>query len=589
MMLRVDDAALVDSSKTAVTDASVGAAGAISLPPAWAAILQHLLRRGTLSPAALERAQRLAQKDGAALHVILTGLGLVSDSDLAQVISAELRLPRFSLDRLPALPLFADEISPEFLLSRFVLPLAVVEEALVVAAADPTDTASLAAIAAFSGLGVSPMVATVAEIEACVRQLYNSPIAITSAGAEIAALSEQTEKDAETLRELGSEAPVIRFVQSMMERAVASRASDVHIEPADGAVRLRFRIDGLLRDVEAPPFGLYAGIVSRVKIMARLNYAERRRPQDGRLRVVANGREYDFRVSILPATHGESVAIRVLDRHGVTLDFEQLGFTSAQHERLMTVLDRPSGMVLLAGPTGSGKTTTLYAALQRLNNPTRKILTVEDPVEYPLPGIVQMQVDPAVDVNFANVLRSFLRHDPDVIMVGEIRDAETARIAIQAALTGHLVVSTVHANSASATVTRLRDMGLEPYLIAATLNGVVSQRLVRRLCQACAEPYEPESSLATRLGLSRFGAGARLWRPRGCPACDGAGFRGRIVLAELLELDDALRDGVTREAQTSELERLAREQGFVPLAEDGLEKCVAGLTTLDEVARVTLA
>jgi general secretion pathway protein E len=463
------------------------------------------------------------------------------------------------------------------------VPLRVENGRVVVAMADPFDVFTRDAIAAAVGQPVSVAVAVPIDIESALDRLYPDA---ASTDAEAHHDDQPLEDDAERLKDLASEAPVIRLVNQIIGRAVETQASDIHFEPFADRMRLRYRYDGILHEAESPPVRLTAAIVSRIKIMAKLDIAERRLPQDGRLQLAVRGQEIDFRVSTIPSLHGEKVVLRVLDRHAVAFDFAKLGISPRVVEQLCHALELPNGIVLVTGPTGSGKTTTLYTGLLRLNSTVRNVLTVEDPIEYHLAGINQIQVKPQIDLNFANLLRSILRQDPDVIMVGEIRDLETAQIAVQAALTGHLVLSTVHTNSAAATITRLRDMGLEDYLITAVLRGVLAQRLVRRLCPECRQAQPAPKEMVERFDLDRFGHGAHtLWHPVGCPHCRGTGYRGRLAIAEFLTPDDAISRLIFARADHQEIERAAVAAGMVPLFDAGLHAALAGETTVEEVVR----
>jgi general secretion pathway protein E len=385
---------------------------------------------------------------------------------------------------------------------------------------------------------------------------------------------------------MASEAPVIRLVHDLVTRAVEVRASDIHIEPWADSVRVRYRIDGVLTPVETLPLSLRAAVTSRLKIMAHLNIAERRLPQDGRIRSTVRGKEIDVRVSTVPTMMGESVVLRILDRSSIQLDFAALGFGGARHEMFMNLLTQPNGIILVTGPTGSGKTTTLYTALSVLNKTESKLFTVEDPIEYQLAGINQLQVQPKIGLTFAHALRAILRQDPDIIMVGEIRDLETAQMAIQASLTGHLVLSTVHTNSAAATITRLMDMRVEDYLLASTLTGVLAQRLVRRLCGRCSEPAEAPSLVVERIaGQDRDLRGLRA--KVGCEVCRNTGYSGRTTISELLVMSNTVRQRMLQGASESVIEAAAIEGGMVTMFDDGLGKALRGETTIDEVLRVT--
>ena len=399
--------------------------------------------------------------------------------------------------------------------------------------------------------------------------------------------AEPAEEDAERLKDLASEAPVIRLVNQMIARAVETHASDIHLEPFPDRLRVRYRYDGVLHEVEPPPPRLQAAIISRIKIMARLDIAERRLPQDGRIKLTVRGHEIDFRVSTIPALYGEKVVLRVLDRTAVEFDYAKLGLPDEIRAGLERSLDLPNGMVLVTGPTGSGKTTTLYTGLLRLNTVVRNVVTVEDPIEYQLTGINQIQVKPQIGLNFASLLRSILRQDPDVIMIGEIRDLETVQIAVQAALTGHLVLSTLHTNSAAATMTRLRDMGLEDYLMTATLKAVLAQRLVRRLCPSCKTAEPASAGIIERFGLDRLAPSPEiiLHHPQGCPECRGTGFRGRRAIAELLVPNRAIDKLIFDGADDGAIERSAVEGGMRPIFDSGLLAVLEGDTTIEEVVR----
>ncbi len=556
------------------------------------ALAEHLIAEGKLERAALERARKLRAESGEPLASLLPKLGLVSDRDLAEAISDVLGLPLIGARAFPEAPLYAERLSPRFLREAQVLPVAEEAEGLVVAMADPLNGYAADAIRLVSGRELLLRVAPPGEIEAAIDRLY------AERGGGLGRLVEEVgeegdeglELDVERLKDLASEAPVIRLVNQMITRAVEQRASDIHIEPFENSLRVRYRVDGVLREVEAPPGRFRAAIVSRVKIMAKLNIAERRLPQDGRIKLAIRGTPIDLRVSTIPTMHGESVVMRVLDRTGVKLDFPSLGLGGHNLETYLGILERPHGIVLVTGPTGSGKTTTLYASLVRLNSPDKKILTVEDPIEYQLDGINQIQVKPGIGLTFAHVLRSILRQDPDIIMIGEIRDVETAEIAIQAALTGHLVLSTLHTNDAAGTITRLLDMGVEDYLLTSTLNGVTAQRLVRTLCPQCrvAAPAMPE--LVEQLGLDRYVAdrdSIELYHPVGCEQCSETGYFGRSSLTEILVVSDEIRRLILRRAEAMELHRAAVQEGMRTMYDDGMIKALAGLTTVEEVLRVT--
>jgi general secretion pathway protein E len=563
-------------------------------PGDFEALLGDLLvSRGSLERAGLERARRLSDSGGERLQVLLPKLGLVSERDLAEALAELLELRLVGSADFPEVPLLEDRLSPRFLRESHVLPIAEGPEGLVLAMADPLDRYALDALSLISGSEVSACVAEPSELEAAIERLYaqggGGLNRLVEEVGETAEEGVELDLDVERLKDLASEAPVIRLVNHLISKASEARASDVHIEAFENRLRARYRIDGVLVEVDPPPTRFRAAVVSRIKIMARLNIAERRLPQDGRIKLAIRGVPIDLRVSTIPTMHGEGVVLRILDRQGVKLDFAALGVVGRNLANYEEILSRPNGIFLVTGPTGSGKTTTLYAALVRLNSPDKKLLTVEDPIEYQLEGVNQIQVKPGINLTFANVLRSILRQDPDIIMIGEIRDLETAEIAVQAALTGHLVLSTLHTNDAAGTITRLLDMRVEDYLLTSTLAGVAAQRLVRRLCADCRAQERAMPELIEQLGLERFGAGseALLWRAVGCEQCNGTGYRGRTTVIETLVVDDEIRRLILRRAQAKELQQAALSAGMVSMYQDGMIKALAGETTVEEVLRVT--
>jgi general secretion pathway protein E len=550
-----------------------------------------LIERGKLDPRALDRAMRVRGGDQQGLAQLLPKLGLVSERDIAEALSEQLSLPLVTAQDYPTLPLLEGKVSVRFLHTSRVLPLAETPEGLVLAMADPLDRYAIDAMRLIAAQDILPRVAVPAEIEAAAERLYATQKSslnemIEAVGGEG---DEAVEYDVERLRDLASEAPVIRLVNHLVTRAVESRASDIHIEPCEDRLRVRFRIDGALRDIDSPPNRFRAAVISRVKLMAKLNIAERRLPQDGRIKLAVRGTPIDFRVATIPTMHGESVVLRVLDRESVALDFAAIGIGGQHLQNYLGALERPNGILLVTGPTGSGKTTTLYTSLVRLNTADKKVLTVEDPIEYQLEGINQIQVKQSIGLSFANILRSILRHDPDIIMVGEIRDLETAEIAVQAALTGHLVLSTLHTNDAAGSITRLLDMGVADYLLTSVLNGVVGQRLVRTLCRQCRQPYRAMPELAEQLKLARYAAGSEfvLYRASGCDVCSGTGYFGRTSIFEMLVLSDTIRRLILRHAESNELHRAAVEEGMRTMYDDGMMKALAGETTIEEVLKVT--
>lgn len=543
-------------------------------------LAQGLLDRGVVTADALARARSIEADSDEDLATILTRLGIVSEQALVDFYGQTTGLPRVQASEWPesgqVIP--AEQVSIAFLREHLVVPLRREGNALVIAAADPLRPFAAEALGQLTGLPIIRRIAARGEIEAAIDRLYGS------GRSDEALNADADEDDLERLRDLVSDAPVIRAVNRLIADAVDQRASDIHLEPTEDRLAVRYRIDGVLIDQPALPPQMRAAMVSRIKVMAELNIAERRLPQDGRLRVAVRGHEIDLRVAIAPSIHGQTVVMRILDKSGMALDFAALGFDPALAKRMQETLARPHGIMLVTGPTGSGKTTTLYAALATINSGTRKILTVEDPIEYRLPGIVQTQVNPTIGLDFAAALRSFLRQDPDVMMVGEIRDLETAQIAIQAALTGHGLLSTLHTNTAAGAITRLLDMAVEPFLLASTLNAVVAQRLVRRLCPHCKVLHVPGPGQRAALGCDED---ATFWRGEGCGECGHTGFKGRIALVEFLEVDESVAELILERADARDIARRAGPGQLYTMMQDGLAKASAGLTTIDEVLRVT--
>ena len=555
-----------------------------------AGLAKHLMASGLLDEPGLVRARRTQDGTRERLNLVLTRLALVTERDMAAALAAVLGERLLTEADYPAEPVTERPLGLRFLKELRIVPIAYGADGVVAAMADPFDTYALQALRLSLGCPATGQVGVPADIDAAVDRLYAAgKSAVGQLVEDISEGDDGATEDVERLRDLAAEAPVIRLVNALIARAVEMRANDIHLEPRENALRVRYRIDGILREVDGPPPKLRAAVLSRVKIMAKLNIAERRLPQDGRIRLTVRGKEIDLRVSTLPAMHGESVVIRILDRGRIALDLPTLGYEDAAHDRLISLLDRPNGILLVTGPVAHGKTTTLYAALKRLNNGERKIITVEDPIEYQLEGITQVQVKAEIGLTFAHVLRAMLRQNPDILLIGEMRDRETAEIGMQASLTGQLVLSTLHTNSAAASVTRLVDMGVEAYLLVATVNGIVGQRLVRRLCDGCAVWFAPAPELVRRLGLERVAEGApmRLRRPVGCPACGGGGYHGRTTISEILVMSDAIRRLVLREVDTAAIAQTAAAEGMVTMYLDGMRKALAGLVTPEEVLSVT--
>ncbi|HEY0197493.1 MAG TPA: type II secretion system ATPase GspE [Rhodanobacter sp.] len=548
-----------------------------------------LVARGRLKDSDLGRARRLHEESAeGTLTTLMARLGLVSERDLAEAWAELLQVPLLAARDAPELPPADLELSLRFLKQQHVVPVRDEEHGLALIVSDPADPYPLQAVELAAGRPVALRVGLRSEIDGLIERYYGTGRSAMGTIVENLDGTAAEEDDVEHLRDLASEAPVIRLVNLILQRAVEQRASDVHIEPFENHLKVRYRIDGVLHEVEAPPSSSTAAVISRVKIMARLNIAERRLPQDGRIQLRVQGKELDLRVSTVPTSFGESVVMRILDRESVVFDFASLGFTDSFQQRFIDVLERPHGILLVTGPTGSGKTTTLYTALSQINTPDVKIITVEDPVEYQIEGINQIQVKPQIGLDFSGALRSIVRQDPDVIMIGEMRDLETCRIAIQSALTGHLVLSTLHTNSAAGGITRLLDMGVEDYLLGSTINGILAQRLVRRLDPETATSYEALPEVIAQFELEKYTdeRPIRLWKP-GSSAANPTGYRGRRAIMEFLTMSDPLRRLVMQRADAGEIERQARAEGMHTMYEDGIAKAVAGITTLEEVLRVT--
>ncbi|HEY7788300.1 MAG TPA: type II secretion system ATPase GspE [Casimicrobiaceae bacterium] len=560
--------------------------------PARKRLGEILIERGKLDQANLDRALRLQAESGERIGALLVTLGHCAQRDVAEALASQLALPLVDANGYPEFPILEERVSARFLREARALPVREDEAELGLAMADPTDAYTIGAFEMVTGRTVRPMVAIPTDLEAALERLYGA--GRSAVGQLIGDVETRTDEltfdaDVQQLKDLASEAPVIRLVSLLITNALDMRASDIHIEPFENRLIVRYRVDGVLHEVESPPRRLSAAVISRVKIMANLDIAERRLPQDGRIRLRVQGKEIDLRVSTVPTMHGESVVMRILDKGGVALDFAKLGFEDAALKAFLDVLMQPHGVLLVTGPTGSGKTTTLYTALDRLNQPDVKILTVEDPVEYQMAGINQIQVKPQIDLTFANALRSIVRQDPDVIMIGEIRDLETAQIAVQSALTGHLVLSTVHTNDAPSTVNRLLDMGVEDYLLTSTVIGILAQRLVRKLCQQCREPYVALPELVEQMRLRKYSRDAEitLWHAKGCSHCANTGYIGRVCITEMMPMTDGLRSLVMKHATAADLRVEAIRAGMISMYEDGLAKAVKGVTTFEEVLRAT--
>jgi len=563
-------------------------------------LLELLVKENLLTPDQAQKATAEQRRSGERLTAVLKRLGFLSEEDLLDFLSRKYGIPVINLQRVEVTEEITRLVRKEIAQKYQVFPVRKVGNTLTLALSDPTVVLAIDDVQFATGLHVIPVLASDTAIKEAIDKFYADSAAKideilkteAQVGADALELVQQTSQkvDITELGEQAGEAPVIRFVNLILADAIRKRASDIHLEPYEKVFRVRYRIDGVLHDVMAPPKQMEAAILSRVKIMANMDIAERRLPQDGRISVKFSHKEVDLRVSSLPTIFGEKIVLRILDKTGVVLDLEKLGFEKDDLERFRKVIQTPYGMILVTGPTGSGKSTTLYAAISTINSPEINIMTAEDPVEYNLPGVNQVHVREDIGLTFQTALRAFLRQDPDVILVGEMRDTETASIAIRAALTGHLVFSTLHTNDAPSTVTRLLDMGIMPFLVSSSLLMVVAQRLCRRICPECKEPVEVPLSVLLDVGFRPEEAeGIRVYRGAGCGNCANTGYRGRMAIHEILYINPELQEAIVKQRPANELKEIAVKHGMRTLRQAGLRKVAAGLTTLDEVVRVTFA
>ncbi len=521
------------------------------------------------------------------LGEILIENRVISEAALLEVLSDQLGCPVIDLNTTPPDPGAIHIVPSEFALRHHLLPIRQEDHTLTVAMADPLDIQSIDDLRLLTGFSVIPMLASPTEIRRAAEQIYMQQMLEGVQAVEQVA-SEEESIDVADLQKMAREELVIQMVNLIINQAIQDRASDIHIEPFEKELRVRYRVDGVLHEVNAPPKRLHPAIISRIKILSDMDIAERRLPQDGRMRIRSGGRQIDLRVSTVPTLYGESAVLRILDKQTAMLGLQELGMFSDTFSRFRNLISEPHGIILVTGPTGSGKTTTLYAALNEIYSPEKKIITIEDPVEYQLAGINQIQVHPQINLTFANGLRHIVRQDPDIIMVGEIRDTETVEIAIHAALTGHLVFSTLHTNDAAGAISRLLDMGAEPYLVASSLIGSIAQRLVRIICPRCKTPVTESPVELQQVGITpEMLNGGHVYAGAGCPECRGVGFRGRSGLFEMLTVDDTVRQMIVSRAPSTEIRQYAqRSQGMRTLLQDGRRRVLAGETTVKEVLRV---
>ena len=550
-----------------------------------------LLEEGLIKGEELEKALQEQTKTRARLASILVNLGYLSEDAMLKALSIQMGIPFLTLRDYPKIPPVIDPpLSIKFLKQYKLIPLEKRDSVLKVAMSDPLDSFAINGLRLATDCAIEPCIGRERDILTVIDQYYGGTVTMEKIiegieEKEMEVAPWQVEEEIEHLRDLAQEAQIINLVNLLITRAVERRASDIHIEPFEDGLHIRYRIDGILHQTESPPKNLHPAIVSRIKIMAKLNIAERRLPQDGRIKLKVLGKDIDIRVSSVPMLYGEGVVMRLLDPTGI-IGLEVLGFEVKNRERFEDLIKKPYGMFLVTGPTGSGKTTTLYAALSMMNTREKKVITIEDPIEYYLEGVNQIQVKPKIGLTFADGLRSIVRQDPDIIMVGEIRDVETADIAIHAALTGHLVFSTLHTNDAAGAVTRLKDMGVEGYLISSSLLGVLAQRLVRVICNKCKITYAPDKELADELGVKM---NFQTYKGKGCEICDHTGYKGRTGIFELLLVNDEIRRLIVEKKGSDVIAQKAIELGMKTLRDDGWEKVKAGITTVDEVIRVTQA
>lgn len=559
---------------------------------------ETLVEEGVISAEQLKKAQEEEKRKGERLGKVLVRLGFIAEEDLVMFLSNKLNIPRIELANYLIDPKII-ELVPENLARKYeLIPVLKIGNRLTCTMVDPRNIFALDEVRAKTGLIIEPAVSAEGEIKKALNEYYGTKGSIEdlikSIDAEKLGVKEGKEIDVKKLQGIVEEPVVIRLVNMVIMKAIEERASDIHIEPEEETLRTRLRVDGMLHQISAPPKHLQSAIISRIKIMADLDIAERRIPQDGRFTMKMGGKQIDVRVSCIPTIYGENVVLRLLDSSSAIMGLEELGFSKDVLVKFEKLIQRPHGIILVTGPTGSGKTTTLYASLNKINTVEKNIITIEDPVEYKLEGVRQIQINPKVDLTFANGLRSILRQDPNIIMVGEMRDHETAEIAIQAALTGHLVFSTLHTNDAPGAVTRMIDMGIEPFLVSSSIIGVLAQRLVRKICPDCKEEYKPSDEELKDIGILNERRTTNneqrkivFFRGKGCPKCMETGYKGRVAIYELMVPDDKIREAVITKSSADEMKKIALSNGMISLKTDGIEKIKEGLTTIEEVLRVT--
>lgn len=545
-----------------------------------------LIEQGLVTKEQIQEALSRQKSENRSLGEILLDLGYITESDLYSALGEQLGVPYVSLSYYSVDPSVIGLLAESFARQHKVIPLFRIGTSLTLGMVDPLNLAVIDQVVRATGLEVEPVICSPHDIEQAIDHYYGTSSAVEEVVQVLGAEEKEEAVDTYTLQAQASDAPIVKLVNLIIAQAVKERASDIHIEPEEGLVRVRFRVDGIMREVYTQPKRLQGAIISRIKIMANLDIAERRLPQDGRIQIAVEGRQIDLRVSTLPTVYGENVVMRILDKSNLRVNLSDLGFGDME-PRVRAMLSRPNGLILVTGPTGSGKTTTLYSALNEVSKMDVNTITLEDPVEYRLPLIRQAQVNVKAGFTFASGLRSILRQDPDIVMVGEIRDAETAKIAVEAAMTGHLVLSTLHTNDAPSALPRLIDMGVEPFLVASATAGVMAQRLVRKICPNCKVEYDPPDSVLKAIGLS--GKRAKLYKGEGCRACSNTGYKGRMGVYEVMVVNEEIRQLVVEEASADRIREAAMRAGMRTLRQDGILKALEGHTTVEEVFRVTAA
>lgn len=556
-----------------------------------------LIDKNLIKEADLQKALSLQKEKGGSVSDLLVTLGLVSKNDLMVVMSEHLGIPPINLARVKVDQSVLKLIPKKTAKHYKIMPISKMGDTMTIAIADPLNIFALDDLKTLTGFKISPIITTEKDVDEAISQYYDEDAYATidklvtdMKGTEtgLTILENPGMMGDDDLTKIAQEAPVVKITNMLVAESIKLRASDILLEPLETELRIRYRVDGILQEGRRPPKVLHGSIVSRLKIMSSLDISEHRLPQDGRFKIKISGREVDFRISILPSSMGEKVAIRILDKAQAKLDINKLGFDQRNIEEMKKAADRPHGMILVCGPTGCGKTTTLYSIMQLVNFPSDNLVTVEDPVEYLIDGINQVTARPEIGLTFAAALRSILRQDPDTIMIGEIRDFETVDIAIKAALTGHLVLSTLHTTTATGSIIRLVNMGVEPFLLTSSLVMAGAQRLVRKICAKCKEPYELSEELAKKMGISTESGKVTLYKGKGCSACSGTGYKGRIAIAEVLSLTPKIKELILANAQEHAIREAARREGMKTLRENGIQNVLDGITTLDEVVRVTV-